>query len=110
MKNSEIRIKVSVDDQNIPEKIEWQAEGSGVEGVKPAKSLMITLWDSPDNGTLRIDLWTKEMMVEEMQRFFYETMSSMADTYERATNDKTESVAIREFATAFGKRTKVLKS
>lgn len=70
---------------------------------------MISLWEGADSGTLRIDLWTKQMMVEEMQRFFYETFLSMADTYQRATNDKNISESVREFATQFGKTTKVLK-
>ena len=58
---------------------------------------------------MRIDLWTKEMMVEEMQLFFYETLASMADTYERATHDKELSGDMRKFARTFGERTKVVR-
>lgn len=109
MKQSEIKFNVTLDENNHPEKIEWQANDSGVEGIKNCKSFMISLWEGADSGTLRIDLWTKQMMVEEMQRFFYETFLSMADTYQRATNDKNISESVREFATQFGKTTKVLK-
>lgn len=109
MKTSEIKFTITVDNKNQPETIHWEAGDSGIEGVKPCKSVMISLWDSADNGTLRIELWTKQMMVEEMQRFFYETFLSMADTYERATNDKNISGDIREFASRFGKTTKVLQ-
>ena len=109
MKKSEINISVTLDNDNFPEDIRWEATGSGMEGLKAAKSLMISLWDSTDPGTLRIDLWTKKMMIEEMQRFFYETFSSMAETYERATQEKETAATIRQFAEQFGKATNVLK-
>lgn len=109
MKKSDIKFTVTLDKDNHPDTIQWEAKDSGVVGLKPCKSVMISLWDSADNGTLRIELWTKQMMVEEMQRFFYETFLSMADTYQRATNDKEVAVNIRDFATHFGKSTKVLK-
>ena len=109
MKKSEIKFTVALDQHNFPETIQWEAQDSGTEGIKPCKAVMISLWDSADNGTLRIELWTKQMMVEEMQRFFYETFMSMADTYERATTEKENAINIREFAANFGKATKVLK-
>ena len=109
MKTSEIKFTVTLDERSHPETIQWQAQDSGSEGVKPCKSVMISLWDSPDNGTLRIDLWTKQMPVEEMQRFFYETFISMADTYQRATGENETAIDIREFASRFGKSTRVLK-
>jgi gliding motility-associated protein GldC len=109
MKNSEIKFNVRLDEKNHPETIKWEAKDSGTDGAKPCKAVMISLWDSADNGTLRIDLWTKQMMVDEMQRFFYETFMSMADTYERATNEKEVALNIRDFAIRFGKETKVLK-
>ena len=109
MKKSEIKFSIVLDEKNLPETIKWKADASGMEGEKPCKSIMISLWDSPDNGTLRIDLWTKQMMVEEMQRFFYETFVSMADTYQRATHEKEIAGVIREFAKVFGEKTKVLK-
>ena len=108
MKTSDIKFTVTLDERNLPETILWQADNSGTEGVKPCKSIMISLWDSPDKGTLRIDLWTKQMPVDEMQRFFYESFLSMADTYQRATHEKEIANSIREFAKQFGRTTKVL--
>lgn len=109
MKKSEIKFTVTLDDHNHPQAITWNAEDSGVEGDKPCKSIMLSLWDEKEQSTMRIDLWTKEMMVEEMQHFFYETFMSMADTYARATNDDPLTKNIRDFATQFGKATQVLK-
>jgi gliding motility-associated protein GldC len=109
MKKSEIKFTVTLDENNMPDTIQWAAEGSGVEGTKAAKSLMISLWDPADQGTMRIDLWTKQMTVEEMRRFFFESLTSMADTYRRSTNDDKEADAIRAFAREFGKAAGVLK-
>ena len=49
---------------------------------------MMSIWDPKENTSLRIDLWTKEMLVDDMKRFFYENFMTMADTYQRATNDE----------------------
>lgn len=109
MKKSEIKFTITLDERNHPEKIDWEAQDSGIEGVKPAKSVLISLWDPSNSSAMRIDLWTKEMMVEEMQRLFYETFATMADTYERATSDKENGNLIRNFSQQFGKASKVIK-
>lgn len=108
-KRSDIKISVTLDEKRHPVDIQWQADDSGVEGMRQSKGVMISLFDRKDHTTMRIDLWTNEMMVEEMQLFVYETMASMADTYERATNDKTLGGEMREFAKSFGLKTNILK-
>jgi gliding motility-associated protein GldC len=108
MKKSEIKFIVTLDEQKQPVEISWQAEDSGIEGMKACKSLMISLWDEKESSTLRIDLWTKEMMVNEMQRFFYESLSSMADTYLRATNDENTAAELREFSDKFAKKASLI--
>ena len=109
MKKSEINFTITLDDNKNPEAIHWQAAGSGMEGIKESKALMISLWDKKDANTMRIDLWTKEMMVEEMQHFYYEMFMSMADTYQNATNDSKNAVDIRSFAKKFGQSVSVVK-
>ncbi|CAN5579965.1 gliding motility protein GldC [soil metagenome] len=108
VKRSDIKITVSLNAEKHPVAIDWHAEDSGMDGNHSAKSFMLALWDKPEKSTMRIDLWTTEMSVEEMQFFFYETLASMADTYERATNDKERAVEMRAFAQNFGKKTKVI--
>lgn len=108
MKNSEIKFNITLDENSHPDKIEWMATDSGVEGVKEAKAFMLSIWDAKDPGTLRIDLWNKEMMVEEMQRFVYDTINSLATTYANATNDEIIAKEIRDFSTALGKKTGVI--
>jgi gliding motility-associated protein GldC len=101
---SKIIFNVKLDGERIPEKISWSATDSGIEGVKPCHATMMSIWDSKDHTTLRIDLWTKEMLVDDMKRFFYENFMSMADTYMRATNDMEAANEIKAFAESFGKK------
>lgn len=106
---SEIKFKITLDETRIPEAIHWSATDSGIEGVKPCSAIMLNIWDPKDHTTLRVDLWTKEMMVDDMKRFFFENFMSMADTYMRATNDAANSEEIRKFAEWFGKKTGAVK-
>lgn len=107
VKTSDIRISVSLNKDRHPVSIEWQADDSGVEGSRAAKSCMLALWDKNEKSTMRIDLWTEDMTVEEMRIFFYETMASMADTFERATSDAPMAKELREFAKTFGQKIQI---
>jgi gliding motility-associated protein GldC len=50
---------------------------------------------------MRVDLWTKEMMVDEMADFYYQTFVTMADSYERATHQQELVNDIKKFAKEF---------
>ena len=108
IKKSEIKLTITRNEQH-PTAIEWKADDSGLEGMQESKAMMLSLWDKKEGSTMRIDLWTHEMMVEEMQHFFYQTLSSMADTYQHATNDKEMADELRKFTKLFGERTKVIR-
>jgi len=109
MKKSDIRFTVTLNDNKFPERIQWSADDSGIEGEKDCSAVMISIWDAADKSTLRIDLWTDKMMVEEMQHLFYETFRSMADTYRKATNDNKTSEEISAFAMKFAKMSGVTR-
>jgi gliding motility-associated protein GldC len=85
MNKSTITIDVMTDENHIPQNIAWSASDTTVENVQKAKAMMLSFWDGAEKAALRIDLWTKDMMVDEMADFFYQTMMTMADTYGRAT-------------------------
>ncbi len=104
MKDSEIKFIVSLDENKVPEKIQWEASDSGVAGRKDCSATMLSIWDSKDNTTMRIDLWTKDMPVDDMKRFFYESFLSMADTYQRATLDPFGAQEIRKFSETFAQK------
>lgn len=106
---STINIKVQLDEQNIPEEITWEASDAPFDGAKPTKSIMVGFWDAEDSNALRIDLWTKEMRVDEMDRFYYQTFLTMADSYLRATGNKKGADDMKQLAYAFGKNSGVIK-
>ncbi|HEY6977551.1 MAG TPA: gliding motility protein GldC [Chitinophagaceae bacterium] len=101
MQSSTIRIDVLLDKNKIPEQIRWQADNTTVEEAQKAKAVMLSVWDGVDKSALRIDLWTKDMMVDEMADFFYQTLMSMADTYNRATHHEELVDDMKKFAKDF---------
>jgi gliding motility-associated protein GldC len=100
---SEISLKVGLDENKVPETINWTAEDGGVSNEE-TKAVMLSVWDSKSKESLRIDLWTKEMPVDEMKIFFHQTLSAMADTYQRATNDDKMSATMRDFCDYFAEK------
>ena len=101
MNESSIKIDVTLDSEKMPVQINWSATDSTTDMIQKAKAMCIAFWDGADKSALRIDLWTKDMMVDEMANFYYQMFSTMADTYERATRQKDLSADIRKFAQEF---------
>lgn len=85
---STITIDVNLDESRTPENIAWTATDSSMDDARKAKAMMLSFWDGSEKTSLRIDLWTKEMMVDEMADFFYQSIMAMADTLDRATRQK----------------------
>ncbi len=98
---STITIDVTLDKDKLPEKLEWQASSSTADAKQAAKAMLLGFWDGTDKSAMRIDLWTKDMMVDEMGDFFYQTFSAMADTYQRATGHKEIVGDMKRFAQEF---------
>src|SRR6201988_441982 len=98
MHKSNISIEIELDDNKVPQQIQWTASDSWEDMMHPAKSMMVAFWDGADKSALRIDLWTKDMMVDEMADFYYQTMMSMADTYKRATQHQDMADEMKKFA------------
>jgi gliding motility-associated protein GldC len=101
MQTSTIIVEVHLDADKVPEQITWKATDSTADMVQKAKAMMLSFWDGTDKTALRIDLWTKDMMVDEMADFFYQTMVTMADTYNRATQHGELAVEMKNFAKDF---------
>jgi gliding motility-associated protein GldC len=87
MKKSEIYFSIALDENHVPEAISWRATDAG-EKIHFAKAINIALWDRQDPGTMKIDLWTKDMPVNEMKRFYIDTIGAMAESLKTATNDE----------------------
>ena len=85
----------------IPEQINWEASDSTADMKQRAKAMCLAFWDAADKSALRIDLWTKDMMVDEMGDFYYQMFMSMADTFKRATRQEALSEEMKIFAKGF---------
>jgi gliding motility-associated protein GldC len=101
MAKSSIVIDVDLDENRIPQTIEWKATDSTANNPQPAKAVMLSLWDGAEKTALRIDLWTQKMMVDEMADFYYQTFMTMADTYARATRQTELVNDMKKFAQDF---------
>jgi gliding motility-associated protein GldC len=104
MAESNININVQLDDEKVPQSINWNATGSTAENPQYSKAMFLAFWDDVDKSALRIDLWTKDMMTDEMADFFYQVFFTMGDTFQRATGRKDLSEEIKKFANEFHKK------
>lgn len=100
---SKINFEVGLDENRVPEKMVWSAEDSGIQATE-TKALMISVWDGNQQNTLKIDLWTKDMPVDEMKQFFHQTLLSMSHSFERATNDEKMGATMRDFCDYFAEK------
>jgi len=98
---SEITFNVTLDENKVPEKITWLASDADMEKALDSKAVMLSIYDTESEETMRIDLWTKEMKVDEMKRFFHQTIISMADTLQRSTAEDKMATDLREFGKHF---------
>jgi len=103
---SEIKIVVALDNNRVPETLTWSAQDGGVVNEE-SKAIMLSVWDSKAQESMRIDLWTKDMPVDEMKVFFHQTLVSMSDTFERATNDKQMSETMKDFCDYFAEKLEI---
>lgn len=106
-KTSSIQIDIALDENNVPECINWTASDSD-NAQQTAKAMLLAFFDKENKETLKIDIWTKEMQVMEMDRFFFQTLRSLTDTYYRATNNAPLASAMQQFVQYFGEETSIL--
>jgi len=101
-KDSEISINVQMDENQVPEKMSWKTTDGGNSG--DVKAMMLSVWDESSQNTMRIDLWTKEMKVDEMKFFMHQSLLTMSDTFERATGEKEMTLAMKDFCDYFAEK------
>jgi gliding motility-associated protein GldC len=101
---STITVDVELDESRVPQHLKWHATESTSSIPQEAKAMMLSLWDGAEKTALRIDLWTQKMMVDEMADFYYQTIMTMADSFERATKNTELVNDMKEFAKSFYKK------
>jgi gliding motility-associated protein GldC len=107
VKTSTITINVGTNINNVPVRMKWTAEDGGIEN-KEAGAMFLSLWDPSDKNTMKIDLWTKELSIEEMKQFFHQTLITMADTFEKATGETLISEDLRDYCFHFAEKMNIL--
>ena len=101
--NTEIEFNVSLDDNRVPENMDWTAPDGGINHA-PAKAILLSVFDKKTQDTLKIDLWTKDMTTDEMKKFIHQTFMAMTETLERAADEKAIAAEMREFGKMIGKK------
>lgn len=108
-KTSEIKFIVTLDGTNLPERIEWSADDADTKELKESKTLLLSLWDKKEKVTMSFDIWTKEMLVEDMNIHFHQTFVKLADTYQRSTSNPEAAEMIKKFAADFADKLNLFK-
>jgi gliding motility-associated protein GldC len=88
MKQSTIKFEIELDNNNVPERIHWDATDKTEQGLSETKAISIALWDQQQKNTLRIDLWAKDMPVEEMKRFYVDCLGGLSQSVLNSTGDE----------------------
>ena len=88
MTKSDINFTVELDDERVPERILWDATEKPEEVGNETSAITISIWDPEVKNTMRIDLWTKEMPVDEMKKFYIDCLGGMAQSLLTSTGDE----------------------
>ncbi|MBX7226236.1 MAG: gliding motility protein GldC [Chitinophagales bacterium] len=105
-RETEIKFNIQLDDQNLPTNIKWSATDGNQVDEQECKSMMISLWDAKEKNTLRIDLWTKDFTVDQMHMHFFQSLITMTESYQRATNNPFVMEAMKQFCNDLAAKTR----
>ena len=100
---SQITLTVALDENRVPEELRWSAEDGGISNEE-AKAMLLSIWDSKNKESLKIDLWTKDMPVDEMKIFFHQTLVALSDTFMKATKDEKMTATMKDFCEYFAEK------
>lgn len=103
----DINITVELDDENIPTNIRWNASDLEGKDVAECRAMLLSMWDPDRKDTLRLDLWTRDMTIEEMKIFFHQTLVTMADTLENSTEEADMAEDMRDFTAYFADKMEI---
>ena len=106
MKKSSIQFTIQLDENNVPEKIEWEATDKPEPGVSETKSISISLWDHEQKNTMRIDLWSKDMPVNEMKKFYVDCIGGLSQSVLSSTQDEHMAREMNDLCDRLGKYVK----
>ncbi len=109
VKKNKIAIEIGLNEENIPADISWTSDDDpSKKDLHEAKAMLLAFFDRNNLDTVKLDIWTKDMQVTEMDRFFFQTMRAMADTYYKATQNAKLASAMQQFVHFFGEETEII--
>ena len=103
-RTAEIRFRVGLNESHLPVAIDWEATDSDVTGPQSTRSVMLSVWNDKEKRAMSIDLWTQDMLVDEMKLFVFQSLMTTADTFERATSERELADELRVFANRFAEK------
>ncbi len=106
MRKSNLQLDITLDDNNLPHEIIWTSHDGQNTESKNCKSMFLSMWDGEDQNTMRIDLWTKDMQIDEMHTHFFQMLLSIGDSYKRATNNPYIQEDIKNFCMELADKTR----
>ncbi len=106
-KTSQINIQVGLNDNQLPVRMLWSASDSQIE-KQEAAAFLLSIWDAKNKNTMKIDLWTKDMTIEEMKQFFHQTLLTLADTFEKATAEHLICEDLRDYCYHFAEKMQIM--
>lgn len=109
VKKTMIEIEVGLNEDHLPESLRWRAEDNPDHNdYTECKAMSLAVFDKESEDTLKIDLWTTELHVEEMDRFIFQTLRSITDTYYKSTYNEKLANDMQNFVTYFGEQTGII--
>lgn len=103
---SDITLSVTLDENQMPEQMQWSAPDGGVT-QQNMEAFFLSTWNKESQESARIDLWTKEMPVDQMQVFVHQTLVGIRESYLRATEDTQMAEAMQQFCDFFATERKL---
>ncbi|MDX1639029.1 MAG: gliding motility protein GldC [Balneolaceae bacterium] len=109
VKKKDINITVELDENDIPERIVWDASDMGGSEEATCRAMFLSMWEPQEKDTLKLDLWTREMTIDEMKIFFHQTLVTMADTLTQSTREEEMAEDMRDFCAYFANKMDILE-
>ena len=107
VKKSEIKVNIGLNENKLPLEMKWTATDGNIVDQE-AKAMFLSLWNPNEKNTMKIDLWTKDLTIDDMKQFFHQTLLTMADTFENATGEKNISEDLRDYCYHFADKMNIL--
>ena len=98
MTKAHIDIQVELDEKRMPTRIIWKADEALSDQENETKAMRLSIWDDKEQHTLRLELWTQALRIDEMKRFYIDMLGDMSQSILNATGDTFMSEKLRKIS------------